>query len=138
VAVALALFVYAPILGYFTAFHGDWSYLYLVPWHSVPSAVDLVLVFAASATIPLGFAVSRAQALSGQRAWLMRFAAAPTAVVLLMLALSARRLAVSATYAQYHGAFGVSSITTSSLGRGILLAAITLVAAIAWSIRQVR
>src|SRR5215467_6709600 len=44
--VAFALLIYTPLVGYFVTFHGDWAYLYLVPWRSVPSAIDLALVLA--------------------------------------------------------------------------------------------
>ena len=44
-----------PSSGYFVAFHGDWSYLYVVPWQRVPSAVDLGLVLLAGAAVVGGF-----------------------------------------------------------------------------------
>ena len=46
VVAAFAALVWLPVVGYFVAFHGDWSYLYVVPWQRVPSAVDLGLVLA--------------------------------------------------------------------------------------------
>src|SRR5215471_15816366 len=58
-AIAFAALVYAPIVGYFTALHGDWAYLYVVRWHTIPSAVDLILVVLASATIPIAAAIAR-------------------------------------------------------------------------------
>src|ERR1019366_7330004 len=48
---AFAGLVWFPAVGYFVAFHGDWSYLYVVPWQHVPSAVDLGLVLLASAAV---------------------------------------------------------------------------------------
>src|SRR5579859_5993667 len=55
VVAAFAGLVWLPVVGYFVAFHGDWSYLYVVPWRSVPSAVDLGLVLAAGAAVVAGF-----------------------------------------------------------------------------------
>jgi hypothetical protein len=138
VAAAFASLVYAPILGYFAAFHGDWSYLYLVPWHRVPSAVDLILVLAATATVPAGFAVGYGPSRAGRRSLVMRLGSGPAAVALVLGAVCARRLAVSASYAQYHGAFGTEPITQAALGRGVLLSAIALGAGIAWSVRALR
>ncbi len=138
ISVSLAAFVYAPVLGYFVAFHGDWSYLYAVRWHTVPSAVDLVLVLTASCTIPLGLAAGRAPARAGRRAPLVRLAAGPAGFAIVLGVLCAHRLATSASYAQYHGAFGALPITSSALGRGVLLAVVVLGAAVAWSVRAVR
>ncbi len=138
VAAALSAFVYAPIVGYFAAFHGDWSYLYVVPWHRVPSALDLVLVLLASATIPAGVAVGLGPARAGRSGLLARWAAGPAVIAVALLAVFARRLATSASYAQFHGGFGLEPITESALGRGVLLAAIVLGVAVAWTARSLR
>src|SRR4051794_38294870 len=58
IVAAFAGIVFTPIVGYFLAFHGDWAYLYVVPWLSVPSAVDLALVLAAGGSIVLGFVIA--------------------------------------------------------------------------------
>jgi hypothetical protein len=55
VVAAFAGLVWFPAVGYFVAFHGDWSYLYVVPWQRVPSAIDLGLVLLAGATVVGGF-----------------------------------------------------------------------------------
>jgi hypothetical protein len=136
--IALAALVYAPIVGYFVALHGDWSYLYVVRWHSIPSAVDLVLVVLASATIPIAAAVARPYARAARLNVLLRLGAGPAVVALGLAGASARRLATSATYAQYHGAFGVEPLTSSTLGRGVLLAAVALALAIGWTARASR
>lgn len=138
VAFALGAFVFGPIVGYFVAFHGDWSYFYVVPWRVVPSAVDLLLVVVAGATVPAGVAAGAGPARAGRVGLLLRLAAGPAAVALLMLLLGARRLMVSASYAQFHGAFGVEPLASSALGRGLLLAAIALAAAVAWTARALR
>ena len=130
--------LFGPVVGYFVAFHGDWSYLYVIPWRRIPSAVDLVLVVLASATLPAGLAAGRAAARAGRSGLLVRCAAGPGAALIVIVALFARRLATSASYAQYHGAFGVESIASSALGRGVLLAALALSAGVAFSLRAVR
>ena len=51
IVAAFAGLVWVPVVGYFVAFHGDWSYLYVVPWRRVPGAVDLGLVLLAGAAV---------------------------------------------------------------------------------------
>src|SRR5258705_10681645 len=58
VALGLGAIVFAPVVGYFVALHGDWAYLYLVRSGRVPSAVDLLLVVVAALQVPLGFAIA--------------------------------------------------------------------------------
>src|SRR5215472_8314310 len=58
IAVAFAVLVYVPVVGYFVTFHGDWAYLYLVKWRTIPSALDLALVLVAGATVVAGFAAT--------------------------------------------------------------------------------
>ena len=50
-------------------------------------------------------------------------------------ALTARRLAVSGTYAQFHGDFGTEPIGSSALGKGVLLMDLALALGIAWTVR---
>src|SRR4029079_2246141 len=57
IALGLGALVFAPVVGYFAAWHGDWAYLYLVRWSRVPSALDLLLVIVAALQVPLGFAI---------------------------------------------------------------------------------
>ena len=137
VATGLACFVYAPLVAYFVAFHGDWAYLYLVDWKHVPSAIDLALVLFAGACVPLGTIVALPAARARRLGTLVRIGAGPAVVVCGLLAWGARRLVVSATYTQFHGDFGAESIASSALGRGILWMGIVGVLGIAWSVRLV-
>ena len=135
VVLGFAGLVYAPLVGYFVVFHGDWTYGYVTPWRRVPSAVDLAVVLFAGATVLFGMAASahaaRARRL-GVVAWL---GIVPATICVAVLAWGAKRLAVSATYAQYHGGFGVLPIASSALGRGVLLMGFVLAAGIAWTVR---
>ena len=133
--------VFLPVAGYFAAFHGDWAYLYLVSWQSVPSAVDLALVVFGAAMVPAGFVATVAALRTGQTRAAQIVAAlvgVPLAIVLVLMVAFARRLAVSASAAQYHGGFGVEPITSSALGKGVLVALVALVAAAAWAVRSLR
>lgn len=54
VVLAFSGFVYAPMIGYFAAFHGDWFYLYVYPYARIPSAVNLGLVLLSALAVPVG------------------------------------------------------------------------------------
>jgi hypothetical protein len=138
VALAYAAFVYAPVLGYFAAFHGDWAYLYLGPQARLPSAVDLALVLFAAALVPATLAVA-ARSVAEQRAGLLlRAGGATLAVTLVLCALASKRLLVSASYAQFRGGFGGVPLGQSPLGRGVLLSWLALGGAAAWARASLR
>jgi hypothetical protein len=136
VAIALAFFAYAPIVGYFVAFHGDWSYLYLYPHARIPSAIDLALVLLASAEIPLAMILAVPAARAKRLSSVVRLAATPLGAAIGLFAWCSRRLAVSATYTQFHGGFGTVPIGTSVLGRGVLFMMIVGALAVVWSVRS--
>jgi hypothetical protein len=138
VALGLAAIVFAPVVGYFVALHGDWTYLYLVRWSRVPSAVDLLLVVLAAAQVPIGFAVATPWAIAKRGTRLLQVSAAIAGVLVVLGAVCLGRLSVSASFAQYHGGFGGTPIGLSPLGRGTLLSWVALAIAYAWSVHALR
>lgn len=138
VAVGLGVVVFAPVVGYFAGLHGDWAYLYLVRATRIPSAVDLFLVVLAGAQVPLGFAVAAPLAIARKGARLTRVGAGISAVLMIACAICARRLAVSASFSQFHGGFGAVPLGRSPLGRGVLLSWSALAIAYAWSVHALR
>ena len=62
--------------------------------------------------------------------------AGPIAVVIAGAAVASSRLAVSGTFAQFHGEFGTEPIGASSLGKGVLLMATLLALGLAWTARS--
>ncbi len=138
VSVAFGAIVFAPVVGYFAALHGDWSYLYLVSWRRVPSAVDLFLVLLAAASLPLGFAVAAPWAIARRGTRVLQVTAGVAGALVVACAIFARRLGVSASFAQFHGSFGGLALGRSPLGRGILLSWIALALAYAWSLHALR
>jgi hypothetical protein len=136
IVTAFAFLVYAPIVGYFVTFHGDWAYLYVWAWGRIPSAVDLALVLLAAASIPAGLLASSYAARTKKLGVLVWFGGVPTVLAAGLFAWSARRLSVSATYAQFHGDFGTEPLASSALGRGVLWMAIVGALGIAWTIRS--
>jgi hypothetical protein len=138
VALGLGALVYAPVVAYFVALHGDWSYLYLVRFSRIPSAVDLTLIVLAAAQLPLGFAIAAPWAIAKRGPALLKVGAVAGALLLIACALVARRLSVSATYAQYHAGFGMVPLGKTPLGRGVLLSWVALLAGYGWSAHVLR
>jgi len=137
VVVAFAAFVWLPVVGYFVAFHGDWSYLYLVSARRIPSAIDLLLVGVASGSVVGGFWVA-AHPLRRRRSGVaFALMAAPAILMAAALPLSVRRLAVSATFTQFHGDFGTEPIGASVLGKGVLLMGWMLALGVAWTVHSI-
>jgi hypothetical protein len=135
IVVAFAGFVWVPVVGYFAAFHGDWSYLYLVPWRRVPSAVDLGLVVLAGGAVVGGFCAAVGSVRKRTFLPVVLLVAVPSALAVGALIFAAHRLSLSGTYAQYHGDFGTEPIGESLLGRGVLLMGGVLVVGVAWTVR---
>jgi hypothetical protein len=133
---AFTVLVWLPVVGYFVAFHGDWAYLYVVPWRRVPSAVDLGLVLASGAALLGAFALSEPFVRKRRFGPVVSMVAVPAALSLVGLPFVARRLAVSGSYAQFHGDFGTEPIGASLLGRGVLLMGLVLGVGIAWTVRS--
>jgi hypothetical protein len=110
IVVGFAGIVFLPVTGYFAAFHGDWAYLYLVSWQSVPSAVDLCLVVGAACMVPVGFVAgvallrTRRSRATQATAWL---AGAPVALAVVLALGFAGLLSLNSSAAQYRGGFGV-------------------------------
>ncbi len=138
VAVGFGGIVYAPVVAYFLVRYGDWAYLFLLRQAEIPSAVDLALLLVAALQLPLGFAIAAPWAIAKRGPALLKMGAAAGAVVLVLCVVGARRLAVSASYAQYHAGFGVVPLGKSPLGRAVLLSWVVLLASYAWSARVLR
>jgi hypothetical protein len=137
VAAAFALLVYTPVVGYFVAFHGDWAYVYQIPWRRVPSALDFALVLFSGACVLLGFLAAVPLLRKRRTGAVAALGVAPAAVALALLALTAKRLMYSATYAQFHGDFATEPVAASTLGYGILVMGVIVVAGMAWCVRAV-
>ena len=135
IVVAFAGFVWLPVVGYFVAFHGDWSYLYVVPWRRVPSAIDLGLVLLAAAAVVGSFWLAAGPVRKRRFGPVVAMIVAPISISVAGLSIASRRLAVSGTYAQFHGDFGTEAISASPLGKGVLLMGIVVALAIAWTVR---
>ena len=135
VVTAFAGLVWLPVVAYFVAFHGDWSYLYVVAWQRVPSAVDLGLVLLAATTVVGGFWLAVGPLRTRRLGLVVALVVAPVSLAVAGTVLSLGRLAVSGSYAQFHGDFGTEPISASVLGKGVLLMSLVLVLGVAWTVR---
>jgi hypothetical protein len=138
VVVGFAVLVYGPVVGYFAAFHGDWSYLYLIPWRSVPSAVDLLFVLIAVASVAAGFLAAAPFARARKVVPFGLVVGLPAMLLVLAVAGAQRRLSTSGTYAQYQGSFGTEPIARTEVGRSVLLVDAVAIAGVAWCVRLLR
>ena len=138
VSAQLALLVFMPIVTAFTALHGDWSYLYLLPEKSIPSAVDLVFVLAATGSVIAGTSTAAWALRSRRENVLMIALSAPAILLLVVLAVASRRLATAASYAQYHGGYGTLPIGRSHLGRSVLASWVVLSLGLSWAAYRLR
>jgi len=136
IAATFAACVYAPVVGYFVAFHADWSYLYLFPCAQIPSALDLALVLVSGAAVPLGAMVSAPVARQKRLGAIVGLTSVPAVLAAGLFAWGARRLTVSASYAQFHGDFGTVPLVGSALGRGVLFMGLVTALGVAWSLRS--
>ncbi len=135
VVAGFAGLVWLPVVGYFVAFHGDWSYLYAVAWQRVPSAVDLGLVLLAGAALVGGFWLAVRPVRTRRSGPVVALVVAPAALAAIGLVLAAHRLGVSGTYAQFHGDFGTEPIGSSVLGKGVLVMDGLLALGVGWTVR---
>lgn len=138
VTTLFSVLVFAPIAGYFVAFHGDWSMAYLFNTARLPSAVTLTVVMVDALSVPAGYLVAATQARRRRLPQILTYAAVPTVISAIVLLMLARRLGVSATYAQFHGDFGTQSIAGTSLGYGLVWMNGVLAVAVTLTIREIR
>jgi len=130
--------VFAPTVAYFLFFHGDWAYLYVVPWRKVPSAVDLVVAVGAAASLPAAFRVSSGLIRKGQTQALISGLSGIALLLLLLLIATSRRLAMDATYTEFASGFAGRPVLEGALGRGIVLAWLVLAFGLFWAVRTIR
>jgi hypothetical protein len=136
VVALFGLLVFAPAAGFFVSLAPDWSYAYLLAER--PPALDLGLVLLDAAAVPIGFAIAARYAAARNTLALVRIAAAPVLIPLTFVVLTLHRLSVHATYAQYHGDFGVERLSGSYLGYGILYMLSILLGAVVFTVHTLR
>jgi hypothetical protein len=138
VVILFAALVFTPISGYFLAFETDWSFAYWADSRQIPSALQLTLVLLNMASVPLGFIAAASPARKRRLGTLLALGLPPILIVLAFLLRAAGRLSVHASYAQFHGDFGIRPIAGSSLGHALLWMDTMLALGIVWTNRELR
>ena len=138
ITLGFAFFVYLPALAYFTAFHGDWAYMYFVAWRHVPSALDLVFVVGCVALVPAAFVITAPLARARHQSVVVALMAAPMLIAVLLALVLKRRLGTSANYLQFSIAEGTRPVPASGLGRAVLVALTVSAAGVLWAVRLLR
>jgi hypothetical protein len=86
----------------------------------------------------MGFLLGARAASARSLAVILRLAAVPAVVTIVFVVMAARRLAIVATYAQFHGHFGTRSLSGSALGYAMLWMLALLCFGAVWTARSVR
>ncbi len=127
------LVIYGPLTAYFVAFNPDWAYGFVVNTARLPGVADSAVVLAAMASPAAGFTAAARRAAEQRFGSLLQLAAVPAGLAIVTLAVGFPRLAVQATYTQFHGDFGIEPIAGSRLGLALLWMSAVLAGAIAWT-----
>jgi hypothetical protein len=115
IAAVLGLFAYAPSVALVLSAEPDWAYAYFVPAQALPRWLAPWLVVAAGVSIPLGFGVAL-RASRGRPRFVQVWFWIPLAVGLIPIIVAFPRLALQATFEQFHGDFGVRQLVGAPLG----------------------
>lgn len=139
IAILFALFVLAPIGGYFLAFEPDWCLAYLIDTSQTSPALTPALLLLELGSVPGGFLIGRSLLeRGGDEASLLRALSAGAVLTLGAVMLGLRRFAVQGSYAQFHGDFGTQPLAGSSLGYAVLLLGFWLAAGLGFAVWNLR
>lgn len=135
---AYTLLLYGPFNAYFLVFATDWAFVYLLDTSRHEALLVSVSLFADVCSVFFGFFFGR-RFMKDQTASRLASLLIPTgALFVLFLVGAARRLGALASYAQYHGDFGVKSLGDSSLGYALVWLGSVLVGGTLWTARTLR
>jgi hypothetical protein len=133
-----AVLVFAPICAYFLGFEADWSYAYYIDTRRIPSAAELGLVLVDAVSVPLGFALAVSRARTRRVGPILRLGLPALLTVVVAVLIASPRLRFEASYAQFHGDFGVRPVAGGPLGYALLWMNSLLVFGAAWTIQKLR
>jgi hypothetical protein len=115
IATILGLFAYAPALALLLEAEPDWGYAYLMPAGALPRWFGPWMILVSAISVPLGFGAAQ-RACRGRPAFVKRWFWVPFSLGLLPLLAAAPRLAVQASFEQFHGDFGERALVGGPLG----------------------
>jgi hypothetical protein len=134
IATILGLFAYAPAVALLLEAEPDWGYAYLIPADQLPRWVAPVLVLVLAVSVPFGFGASL-RACRGRSAFVKSWFWVPCAAGVAPLILLGPRLALQASFEQFHGDFGVRQLVGGPLGYLLLWSLLGLAGA-TWLARR--
>lgn len=137
-AIAFGIGLFAPVAAYFLAFWPDWCFAYVIDTERLPRVLDAALVLLDASSVPLGFLCAARSAAEHRTSALARLALVGSLPAVVLALVAFRRLTISASYAQYHGDFGIRPVVGSALGYALLWMILVLVAATLWTTRNLR
>jgi len=138
VVTLFGVLVFGPAAAYLLGFSPDWSYAYAVDSRRVPIILPMALALVDAASVPLGFLSASRAATARRPAVVFRMAAVPALIAVALMLLVFRRLGIYATYAQYHGDFGMETVAGSPLGYALLWMAAVVAAGVWWTVHLLR
>ncbi len=133
-----SILVFVPACAYFLVFEPAWAYLYLVEGARRFAALNFLTLCAAVASVPAGFLLATPHARAQRSMDVGRLAALPAGIAFVILLTSLPRLAVRASYAQFHGDFGTEPLAGSSLGWAVLWSALVTTSAALYTASALR
>lgn len=134
---AFGLLLLGPCAAFLVAIAPDWSLAYLVDSRRVPSLAFMLWVLGVTACVPLGTWLGSSAPVLRRRQLVLQGVAVLIVAVVAVVAASLPRLAVLATFAQYHGKFGVRPLAGSPLGYGLVWLSALLVGGAAFTFRAI-
>jgi hypothetical protein len=134
IAAILGLFAYAPAMALLLEAEPDWGYAYLIPADALPRWVSPWLVLVAAVSVPLGFGAAL-RACRGRAAFVKSWFWVPFGVGVAPLILLGPRLALQASFEQFHGDFGARQLVGGPLGYLLLWSLLSLAGA-TWLARR--
>jgi len=131
---AFGLLVFAPVSGFSVAVSPDWTLAYLIDSQRAPAMAETLCVIVAALTVPLGFLWGATLSVRRRLNSLARRIAILSCGSVALCAALWKRMSVQATYAQFHGDFGVRPIAGTELGYAVLWMLILMGLATTWTL----
>jgi hypothetical protein len=131
---AFGLLDFAPVSGLSVAMSPDWTLAYLVDSQRAPAMAETLCVIVAALTVPLGFMWGAELSARRRLNVLARRIAILSCGSVALCAMLWKRLTVQATYAQFHGDFGIRPIAGTELGYAVLWMLLLLGLASVWTL----
>jgi hypothetical protein len=120
--VMLELFVLVPSGIYFTGFYPDWSWMYIVDTHWLPTGVNVMAIAACPIAATMGYVVGYFSARSKSDWVTVMFMGFTALGVLGLLVVGHDQIVHLGTYEQYHRNVGLNPIFATSLFPSLILA----------------